>query len=694
MRLLSAKDALLARLNIVRKRMHWYTIAILIWLTFLEIIHLFLWGGAYTVQRGLPFEVEHYSQWELPYLLGSLCYTISYILWALAIVGMIAYYSRSETSSRLRWGPLCGIAGAVAYFGGAAAYFGGPVVYNYSFVRIAAAYGMSPLQVGTWSVLVACFYGPVLVGIPSYIEYLIEGRLAMRKKMNKLTIALLVSMIFWGIYLLIPLYDLPGGFEPGRYSAFTVILYGLPPSFLFGSASVLYALAIIGIINYYRLGEKAPRLRWGPLCGIVAVAFNLVGFVFLGYLMGKYTIWTAFYAALFVTVGWPSYVEYLKEGAPVTMERLAQVVLSQRLSAALTRQVKDIEGAINQTRERVKIGLTLLTVALPIIVCIVAFVVAVVVPLALDFDLLIAIIYAGAGISFLAIAAWFSSLLKKPRYTLLTINHSNASLDSIAASQVRTIVKDARKRLAIFLLACGAPVCFVVLTWLLNYYYGDLKVIASASLILLSALICFLTGYWVLTRSSMAVAPLNEPALREVLEESVGVLPNKVRAGEAHSVLMDFNITSVSPSAVAAVTRSAPGSIGDVLASDADALRSYYETELQAAGATVDSAKQCLTFDAPTTCNRIWNCSFSTVGSQVLHLLFNEVRPARAQVGDDAFARETLFAYVHNVRVEGRLTGSSDKTISIIGVIGTAAGAVASVLPFVVPFVVQYVSKL
>ena len=50
------------------------------------------------------------------------------------------------------------------------------------------------------------------------------------------------------------------------------------------------------------------------------------------------------------------------------------------------------------------------------------------------------------------VAASFSSLLKKLRYTLLTINHSNASLDSIAVSQVRTIVKDARKHLAIFLI--------------------------------------------------------------------------------------------------------------------------------------------------------------------------------------------------------------------------------------------------
>jgi hypothetical protein len=480
----------------------------------------------------------------------------------------------------------------------------------------------------------------------------------MRKKMSWFTIALLISLTLWGIFSLL-------------YSVVTLFL--LVPA-------ILYALAIIGIVNHYRLGEKAPRLRWGPLCGIAAASFNLAGIIIYGGdLRSTIFLWPLCYVPLFLTVGWPSYVEYLKEGAPVTTERLTQVVLSQRLSAELTRQIKNIEVAINQIERRVRRDLTCLTVAVPIIVVVVSFVIVMSFTISAgsvgktgyDFVyLVVAIIFTGSGIFFLIFAASFSFLLKKPRYTLLTINHSNTNLDSIAASQVRSIVKDARKRLAIFLLAYAAPaVLYVAIICFTSYFTSShLVMMASASLVLLSALACFLMGYWVLTRDRITTVALSEPALHGVLEESVGLLPNKVRAADVHSVLMDFNITGVPPSAIAAVTRSAPGPIGDVPASDTDALRPYYEIELQAAGAAVDGAKQCAIFDAPTTCKRIWSCSFGAAGSQVLRLLFNEVHPAQAQIRDEAFFREPLLTYVHNVRVDGRFTASPDNAVSMIGI--------------------------
>jgi hypothetical protein len=114
----SAKDALLARLNIVRKRMHWYTIAIVIWLAF-WVIYLFLMSGINNVNVAENSQLVEWGQVPAFYPeLESLFYTILYILWALAIVGIIVHYIRDKPSSRLRWGPLCGIAAAAVYLVG------------------------------------------------------------------------------------------------------------------------------------------------------------------------------------------------------------------------------------------------------------------------------------------------------------------------------------------------------------------------------------------------------------------------------------------------------------------------------------------------------------------------------------------------------------------------------------------------
>jgi len=75
------------------------------------------------------------------------------ILYALAIAGIVTHYWRGETASRLRWGPLCGVAGAAVYFG---------------FAVVSTVY--DPATPWSW------IYMFVLsTGIPSYIEYLKEG---------------------------------------------------------------------------------------------------------------------------------------------------------------------------------------------------------------------------------------------------------------------------------------------------------------------------------------------------------------------------------------------------------------------------------------------------------------------------------------------------------------------------------------
>ena len=424
------------------------------------------------------------------------------------------------------------------------------------------------------------------------------------------------------------------------------------------------------------------------------------------------------------------------------------------------------------------------------------------------------------------------------------------------------------------------------------FFSGLAELNVSFAVLLLSALVCFLVGYWVLTRSGVTAIALDEPALHGLLAASVGVLPTKVRAGEAHSVLMDFNIAAASgdaqaailiappnneifvpenkifgrddfaqyvslteanlisrkhfrisrtgrqffiedlastggtrvdgtrirpntkvvltpgskitlpnemtllfttkgavqagapvttartPEGAASLRRSAadatqlgpsstnpasattplraklvgpgnaevyvPGSrefgrddfrsivsddklpfisrrhfaiqvsgdaysvedlrsnngtmlngaqlrpgvrqtlkagdkisCGNVLdlefqsslALDAGSPRPHYEVELQAAGATVEGEKRCVIFDVPSTFKGVWNCLFPSAGTQVLHLVLQEVRPANAQTAGDAFVREPLFTYAHNVRVDGRFTASSDNAVSMTGII-------------------------
>jgi hypothetical protein len=529
MRLPSAKDAFLARLNIVRKRMHWYTIAILIWLTFYLICHLFLWGGINNPARFLM--AVQLKPLDLNVGL-YLSYTVSYTLWALAIIGIVVHYSRGETPSHQRWGPLFGVAGAVVFLIGIVVtdYFYVPPLSDVSQFLL---YNMSPFQMRTLDALGAFFYGPVLVGIPSYVEYLIEG-------------------------------------------------------------------------------------------------------------------------------------------PPAETERVTRAALSQRLSSALTWYIKDLDDTIDQMRKRVRRALTLVTIVLPI-----AFVAPTYIlhPYIRDWNLyhlLLATLYVFSAVLFLILAVWLSSMLRKPRETILALNHSD-HFAAVAAAERNGLITEARLRLAIFLFIFAHPVLYwpVFLIGSPFQQYPILVLLtASLTVLLLSAFACFLLGFKALTRSSVAAKALDTPAFKGLLEPSIGIFPTKVRAGEAHSVLINFNLAAKGTTSFGTSTR--------IFDSDQEP---YYEASIQAAGATIDDDKRRAIFDGPSTNENVWDISFANRGTQALHLLLNAVR-ARSD-GHEA-DRETLFAYVHNVLVEGRLTGSSDNTISSIGVVATVGGVLASALPFVV----------
>ena len=494
----------------------------------------------------------------------------------------------------------------------------------------------------------------------------------MRKRMSAFTIALVIWLTLLAIYRLSSV---------GVFFSFALAHGGLGSWILYDvlwvAATIFFMLAIAGIItHYYPRGETASLFRWGPICGIAGPAADIAASLFFYYQTGTRAttanvmlVMLSAYVEVLI-IGIPLYIEYLKEGAPVAAERVTQTTLSGRFSSALTRHVKDIEVSIDQLRERVRRDLTLLTVALPIIFLGTIIIVEVVAGGSGLQNLLVAAIYALFGGFFLIVAVAFSSLLKKPRFTVLAVNNTTADVEAIAAAERHTLIKDARRRLAIFLLVYAFPVFFWAYFVVLVHSFSSALAALTASLavLLLSVLVCFLVGYWVLTRSTVSAIALDEPALHGLLEDSVGVLPVKVRAGEAYSVLMDFNVTAPS--------EDMSSSEGGAPAVDADSSLPHYEVELQAAGATVDGEKRCAIFDVPATCESIWNCSFPNVGTQALHVLLNEIRPTRVHVKKGAFVRQPLFTQMYDVHVEGVF--SANNLIAMIGVIVAGASVFVS----------------
>ncbi|MGZ4848613.1 MAG: outer membrane protein assembly factor BamB family protein, partial [Halobacteriota archaeon] len=511
----------------------------------------------------------------------------------------------------------------------------------------------------------------------------LSGLIPVVLRKNVLTIGLLTWLTAYVILRLLNGSDISG---------FILYTFGLPPPtptfvlpFYFEwLASMWYLLAIVGIITHYCPGKIAARTRLGPLCGFVGVTVEITTFVVLKYYnlsliidyvsktlyLGDFfwLVWLFAYLFLLSAVGVPLWLEYLKEDESPSTESFTRVVRSEQLSDALTRRIENLEILVDQVRRRMRRDLTILTSAVPIIF------ICTFVSMMINAPTMLVVegIYVITSIIFLYAATRFSHLLKKPKFAVLAINGPTAGLERVAAAEQHALMKEAHPRFAIFLLYWAIPPLFWLNSSLVGPFSGS-YVIATICLValLLSSLACFLLGYWVLTRTSVIPIVRDEPSLHGLLEDSVGIMPAKVLAGEAQSVLMDFNVT-------AAPSGDVISSEGGTPRTEANALRPHYEVELQAATATVDGEKQCPIFDAPTTCKKIWNCSFEAAGTQVFHLLFNEVRPARAHIKEAAFVRYPLFTYMHYVRVDGVF--STNNLIAMIGVIVTGASVLVSLI--------------
>lgn len=122
--------------------------------------------------------------------------------------------------------------------------------------------------------------------------------------------------------------------------------------------------------------------------------------------------------------------------------------------------------------------------------------------------------------------------------------------------------------------------------------------------------------------------------LRGFIEEGVGILPKRVRAG--HSYHISFDLT---PSK-GFVKRASH--VEDHYASS-----EYLEAELQAPGLTVDGEKQSRVHETSPLPVITWTCYFSASGIQTINLLIRVIKPDNS--------RHLVFRQHHTVKVDNLL---------------------------------------
>ncbi|MGA3198806.1 MAG: hypothetical protein ABSD89_05310 [Halobacteriota archaeon] len=177
--------------------------------------------------------------------------------------------------------------------------------------------------------------------------------------------------------------------------------------------------------------------------------------------------------------------------------------------------------------------------------------------------------------------------------------------------------------------------------------------------LMVSALACFWFGYRVLGVTGhveeFPIKPRNNS-----IQEVAGVLPQQVRVNESHDIMMEFSRSNL-----------------DVTASDENAATEscdYFETELRAAGVTVDGDKRmpvCEDSHIPTS---IWNCCFQNAGNQTIMLILSVVSPSN-------HTRRVVFTHEHNIKVQTAFSVSFQSAVAIIVSSLSAISGVIAIAP-------------
>jgi hypothetical protein len=280
-------------------------------------------------------------------------------------------------------------------------------------------------------------------------------------------------------------------------------------------------------------------------------------------------------------------------------------------------------------------------------------------------------VYVGwlAGALFFSLEAfYFLSLVRKTQFATLRINRGSARTTATTTDhelmRMRRVLEWGKARKEgcpcmkwwLFLFA----IIYVALVLYGNYGMVHFKLydtgfLITGYLLMVSVLACFLYGYHACNASKPIEVSIEDPHLSVFIQEVSVIVPTHVRINESHDIIMEVSLNKPLEPAT--------------LAEKGIAFPEYFETELRAAGITVDSEKLMLldsTSPAPTS---IWNCAFQNPGVQTVLLKLSTVNPPKQII-----TRE------HTIKVDTTFNLSFQSAVAIIiSSISALSGLVATI---------------
>lgn len=176
-------------------------------------------------------------------------------------------------------------------------------------------------------------------------------------------------------------------------------------------------------------------------------------------------------------------------------------------------------------------------------------------------------------------------------------------------------------------------------------FTANIVLFSYYTLFLASFIVLFNLAYRINAEHRKPYTLVEEKRLRGLVEEGTGILPEKVREGESHSISLDLKLSK------GFVKR--PSHVEDHHTSS-----DYLEAELQSPGLTVDGEKRSRVHETSPSTVITWTCHFHTSGIQTINLLLRIIRPDNS--------RHVIFTQKHNVKVDSFMNVSWAPALAII----------------------------
>ena len=165
------------------------------------------------------------------------------------------------------------------------------------------------------------------------------------------------------------------------------------------------------------------------------------------------------------------------------------------------------------------------------------------------------------------------------------------------------------------------------------------------TLFLASFIVLFYLAYRINAERRKPYTLVEEKHLRGFVEEGVGILPEKVREGESHSISLDLTLSKGFVKRASHVE-------------DHHTSSDYLEAELQAPGLTIDGEKRSRVHETSPLPVITWTCHFPTSGIQTINLLIRVIKPDNS--------RHVIFMQRRNIKVDSFMNISWAPALAII----------------------------